>query len=182
MSITTPPPIPPSAWVLEKSVSLWQQLQQLLGDDTSLTTDEDVVAWLELPEGGAVPHPRILLKRLIDAAVWADRRAEEADNLAKRYAARKHRYEERGDAIRATIAQLADVLSTKAEEGELGAFSLVKGRDSVKITDESKLAENLFRIKKEPNKTAIGELLRDNQKVDGAELSNPGLVVRITPF
>ena len=185
---------PVTAWQLEKSVGVWQRLQeQFSADTTSLASDENVSATavdlpdsLSLPDGGHVPNPHILLARLIDDAVWADRRAEEADNMKKRFQARQHRYEERSDTIRAHIAELAEILGVDSAEGELGTFDTVKGRPSV-VADIAKLPEQYIREKiiREPDKIELMKALKalgPDERIEGAELSNPGRVLRITPF
>ncbi len=173
-------PRPPSAWQLEKSVSLWQQLRETLQDDMSLSEDEAVTS---LPDS-SLPSPHVLLQRAIDAAVWSDLRADEADNLRKRFAARRDRYQERGAKIRQTINDLLQVLDLKAAEGDLGSADLVKGPRAVLITDidqvptELKAVVTTVTAKKNP----IGDKLKAGETVPGAELSNPGLVLRITPY
>jgi hypothetical protein len=185
---------PVTAWQLEKSVGVWQRLQQQFSvDTTSLSNDENVVGTavdlpdsLSLPDGGHVPNPHILLARLIDDAVWADRRVEEADNLRKRYTSRRDRYAERSDAIRAHISALAEILDVSSAEGELGAFDFAKGRSSV-VADVDRLPEQYIREKiiREADKIELAKALKalkPGETIEGAELSNPGWVLRITPF
>jgi hypothetical protein len=179
-------PTPPSAWILEQSVSLWQQLQDKLTEDPSLETDEYVVSprLPRLDGEGTLPHPEVLLRRAIDAAVWNDRRADEADNLRKRYTARRDRYAQRGEAIRATIEQLLEVLGLSAAEGELGAGAMRKRPPHVLITDIDKVPPELkdtvttVTAKKNP----IGAKLKAGEVVPGAELSNPTFGLTIIPF
>jgi hypothetical protein len=49
------------------------------------------------------------------------------------------------------------------------------------ITDEAALPDNVVRIKREPNKTLIRELIDQGVAVNGAELSNsePSLAMRV---
>lgn len=180
-------PTPPSAWLLEQSVSLWQQLQDKLTADQSFEHDEYVVS-PRLPKldgsGETLPHPEVLLGRLIDAAIWADRRADEADNLRKRYVARRDRYSARADAIRATIEQLIEALGVSAAEGELGSAAMRRRQPSVLITDIALVPDALkdtvttVTAKKNP----IGAKLKAGEAVPGAELSNPALGLTIIPF
>jgi hypothetical protein len=178
---------PPSAYVLEKSVSLYQQIQAKLADDPSMDPDELVTRLPPLPEDQAKwPHPSVLLRQAIDAEIWCERRETEAANLAKRYTARKNRYAERSDHLRATIVQLFEVLAATAAEGELGSASMVKAPAKV-IADVDWLPEQYIRttITREPDKIELAKALKalkPDETIPGAELSNPGLVVRITPF
>ena len=171
-----------SAYQLEQSVSAWQQLQETLTEDPSLAVDEDVVGTpIVMP--GDTPDPHVLLSRLIDAAIWADRRVEEAENLKKRYLQRQQRYEERSQKIRATISQLMEVLSVQAHEGDLGSVTMVKQPTHV-IADVDKLAELYVRttITRTPDKVLLGKLLRDGKQIEGATLSNPGWAPRLDPY
>jgi len=188
MSTHIPPVIPtaspkqPSAWQLERSVALYQQLQQVMvADDPSFIPDEDEIASL-IQDAGLTP-PHILLSRLIDAAVLVEQREEQADNLRKRYAARRDRYAARGERLRATITDLLAVLNTGAYEGELGAAAIRKTPAKVIVTDISKLPEALIRRPPpEADKITIGKLLKAGETVEGAEMSNPGTTLRITAY
>lgn len=173
------PSRPVTAWQLEKSVSAWQQLQEKLTDDASLAYDEEVVA---RPASEDVPPPHVLLTRLIDDAIWTDRRIEEADNLRKRYTSRRDRYQARADSIRATITELLDVLDLKAWEGNEGTAAMRPRRPKVEITDIDKLADEFVKIEKTAKKTEIGAKLKAGVPVEGAELSNPGLGLTIVPY
>lgn len=183
----SPAPTPPSAWLLEKSVSLWQQLKDKIEADPSLADDEYVISrYLPNPDGGlALPHPAVLLKRLIDAAIWSDRRADEADNLRKRYTSRRDRYATRTEAIRTTIVELMAALNVQAAEGEEGAASMRKRPASVVITDLDKVEKQdptLVKVEKTARLTPIGAKLKAGEKVEGAELSNPQIGLTIQPF
>lgn len=51
---------------------------------------------------------------------------------------------------------------------------------SVEISDESLLPEQYFKIKKEVNKALIKAVLGTGSKIDGAQLSEPGVSLLIT--
>jgi hypothetical protein len=59
------------------------------------------------------------------------------------------------------------ITSIKCPEFEV---KLAKCPVSVEIMDESLLPDNLMRIKKEPDKTAIKQFILDNGQLDGARL------------
>jgi hypothetical protein len=181
-----------SGYAIERSVSAYQQeaadlrfeqLQTEISEDPSLATDEDVVG---LPVAGTQADPTplpVLLARLVDMAVWADRRAEESENLKKRYLARQQRYETRAEKIRATIADLMGIMDVTAYEGELGTVDLSQSASHV-IADVNLIPEQYVREKvtREPDKVAIGRDLKAGQTIEGASMSNPKPVVRITPY
>jgi hypothetical protein len=184
-------PKPPTSWQLEKSVALWQQIQHAQQQDEMLESDE-VSGMIRPLEGSPenIPDPHVLLERLIDAAVWADRRVDEADNMRARAIARKARYQRRSDRYRNDIKQLMEVLAVAAWEGEEGTASTAKGRSSVLVTDIDKLEAarpELVKVEtiKTPDKVAIRDAikaLKPDETLEGAEMSNPEPILRITAF
>jgi Siphovirus Gp157 len=182
----SPPPAAPSAWQLERSISLWQQLQQaVVTDNGAFVADEDVIEKLIDNASPSLHPPAKLLGMLIDAAVWAERREDEAEALRKRYAARRDRYAARATKLRATINDLMDILGSSAAEGDLGSASYVKPPRRVVITDMNLLPEEYIRrTDPEAKKTEIASALRGGKAVPGAEWSdtNAAPVLRITAY
>lgn len=96
---------------------------------------------------------------------------------------RLSRFTERQRKKRELAAQAMGEAGLKKIEDAAMTVSLVAGKPSVRIIDEAALPEAFLRHPKPvPDKTAIGNALRDGEKVSGAELSNPGfyIVVRRT--
>ena len=183
--VPTPAERTPSAYQLEQSVSLWQQLHAaIVEDDPSFEADEDEIERL-IRDAGLHP-PRVMLERLIDASVTAGHKVDHFDNLRKRYTTRRDRYREREDKLRRTIAQLMDVLGAKAVEAELGAASFTKPRASVEVPDITKLAEEFIkRTDPEPRRLEIAAALRAGKPVEGAQWSDTAQaapVLRITAY
>lgn len=168
-------PRPVTAWQLEQSVSLWQQLQARLADDTPPD---------ELYMAPPVPPPHVLLERLIDEAIWANRRVAESKALMDRYKARRERAQIRVDAHRDTITRLLEVLGEDGWEGSEGAADMRERPASVIITDIDKVPDELktTEVVVTPDKISIGAKLKAKQPVAGAELSNPARSLTITPF
>jgi hypothetical protein len=150
-------------------------LAELLGRWPELATDEETLA--DTLEG---------VSRLPEAIAAVIRSAldDEADctSIAERIKhlqARRKRLEERADRKRALALHFC-------QEGRLqripapdftASVSMTKGR--VIITDDRALGDAWMRIKKESDKTKIGEALRLGVQVDGAELSNPAPTLRV---
>jgi hypothetical protein len=180
-------PQPPSAFILEKSAAAWQALQDQLDVDAGMVSDE-FVSSPRLPrtdgQPGTLPHPRILLERAIDAAIWTDRRAEESDNLRKRFTTRRDRYQQRSDAIRTTIEQLLALLGLDAHEADLGSASMRKRPQAVEITDIAVVPTTLKKTEVviTPDKVTIGKMLKAGETVPGAALSEPRVGLTIIPF
>lgn len=66
------------------------------------------------------------------------------------------------------------------EKIKAGCFSVsVRTSKSVNITDIEKVPEEYIRVKKEPDKTAIGELLKQGETLDYAEyVTNKGVIIK----
>ncbi|MDH0125446.1 siphovirus Gp157 family protein [Brucella intermedia GD04153] len=99
---------------------------------------------------------------------------------AKELAARKDRYARRKDAMRALLLRLlkaADLTKVSLPEATV---SIGKGRAGVEIVDESLLPDNVVKLKREPDKTAIKAALDAGEDVPGAVLreGQPTLTVR----
>jgi hypothetical protein len=75
------------------------------------------------------------------------------------------------------IMNLADLRKVELPEATL---SIRAGTPKVIVTDEVLIPDELCRIKREPDKTKIKELLLDGQHVEGTVLSNakPSIAIR----
>jgi hypothetical protein len=182
--MSNPPPKPPSSRQLELSVAAWQRLNEAQALDETLEADEveGVILPWQTPD---MPQPHILLERLIDAAIWAERRVEEAKAIKQRIDARRARYEARAERYREQIRQLLDALELTAWEGGEGAASFRKGTPSVIVTDIDKLEAadpDLVKVEKTAKKTEIAKLLKTGFDVPGVEMSNPAPSLRIVPY
>lgn len=179
----TPSPVP-TAYQLERSVSLWQQLRQsMIVEDDTFVADEDAIELL-IERAGAQP-PAVLLSRLIDATVLVEQKQAHMDTLRKRYTARRDRYELRAQNLRKTVDQLMEVLGSTAAEGDLGSASYVKARAKVVVTDMAKLPPEYVKITDpEPRKLEIASAIKGGKEVPGAEMStgNEPPSLRITAY
>jgi len=177
MSDSATAPRLPSAVALERAVSAFQQLRDIYGLDPTLEEDEsEIRAQLDAAD---ITHPEILLARLIDAAVWADRREIEADDIRREITARRDRYRARQQNIRDIIAQLLDALEIKSHRARYGAASLALGPVSVLLTDADLVPDEYVRIERHIQLTPIRAAIEAGAEVPGAVLSNPAPVLRI---
>lgn len=167
----------PSAYQLVEAVSRWEQRRQELLSDPDLIADEAVLALTESLESERIDE---LLSRLIDSAIWAELRATEADDLHKALRDRRDRYLARKETIRRSIAELFEATGRERHRGNIGSASMGEGPDSVVVLDADLIPDELCRITREPNKTAIRERIEAGRTVPGAVLSNAATVLRIT--
>lgn len=118
--------------------------------------------------------------------VVEDRRqdaASMAGGIASRIAElelRQKRLEHREQAMRVLAFKIMEAAELNKMELPEATLSIRNGVPKVIITDEAILPDILCRIKREPDKTKIKELLTKGNPVRGAELSNaePYLQVR----
>jgi hypothetical protein len=103
------------------------------------------------------------------------------DGLIDELQARQARKARSSEAMRALAFKLMQHAELKKLELVPATLSIRTGQPRVIITDEAALPDNVVRIKREPNKTLIRELIDQGVAVNGAELSNsePSLAMRV---
>lgn len=99
---------------------------------------------------------------------------------AKELAARKERYARRKDAMRALLLRLLKAADLNKVSLPEATVSVSKGRAGVEIADEALLPDNVVKLKREPDKTAIKAALDAGEDVPGAMLreGQPSVTVR----
>jgi len=99
---------------------------------------------------------------------------------AKDLAARKDRYTRRKDAMRALLLRLLKAADLNKVSLPQATVSVGKGRAGVEIVDEILLPDNVVKMKREPDKTAIKAALDAGEDVPGAMLreGQPSVTVR----
>lgn len=99
---------------------------------------------------------------------------------AKELAERKERYARRKDAMRALLLRLLKAAGLNKVSLPEATVSVGKGRAGVEIVDESLLPDNVVKLKREPDKTAIKAALDAGEDVPGAVLreGQPSVTVR----
>lgn len=87
----------------------------------------------------------------------------------------------RRDSTRAAIKSIMDAAGQRKWVLPEATLSIRSTPASVHVLDEAQIPDEFWRVKREPNKTAIKEALLDGTEVPGATLSNGGesLSVRI---
>lgn len=117
----------------------------------------------------------IMASALLDKAS-----AEGITALEEDLAARRSRFAKRAETKKAAIFRAMQEIGLNKVERPAFTLSIRAGSPKVIITDEEQVPETLMRVKKEPDKTAIGDLLKAGQTLPYATLSNgePSLQVR----
>lgn len=98
---------------------------------------------------------------------------------AKELAVRKDRYTRRKDAMRALLLRLLKAADLNKVSLPEATVSVGKGRAGVEIVDESLLPDNVVKLKREPDKTAIKAALDAGEDVPGAALRLGGETITV---
>lgn len=140
--------------------------------------DTDAAALAALVEQEA-PEFSDMLAALCRAA---DEAGASVGAIKERIAAledRKLRHEARREEYRALIfAALQAAEQTKWKSAEF-TVSLTPGRPGVVITDPAAIPDAFVRVRREPDKTAIGAAIASGATVPGAELQNSMPTLRV---
>jgi hypothetical protein len=161
----------------------------LKADEIRRHVDFLLAAYPELGEDEALRHDMIdgetdafnflsmLTRKIGESKALAEGTEEYAQELRERTA----RIGRRIDAYRHLAFRVMESANLKKAELPEATLSIRNGTPKVIIGDESALPDNCIRVKREPDKTAIKELLTQGKEVPGAALSNaePSLSIRI---
>ncbi|HEX8837469.1 MAG TPA: siphovirus Gp157 family protein [Candidatus Acidoferrum sp.] len=154
-----------------------QEIAQLLLDHPEL--EEDEVFRADMIEGStAAPEFLSEVVQRIEAArvVGAGIKLYIADLKE-----RADRMERRQDALRGLAFRVMQTAQLSKLELPEATLSVRAGQRKVIVLNEAEIDDTLMRIKKEPNKTLIKELLLAGNEVGGCVLSNaePVLAIRV---
>jgi len=168
--ITPPPQRLDSTSVLALIAALRAAYPQIAEDEETwlltLESETDLVEFL-----------RAVVRRRLEADAFVGGLGTYMTELKER----QYRLEQRVAATRAMAFRVMEAARLKKIELAEATLSIRAGVAKVIITDEARLPDNCVRIKREPNKVAIKELLDRGEHVPGAELSNsePTLSTRV---
>lgn len=144
-------------------------LDQLRDEDGLVLETEDDIREALQDEGISIDG---VLSTLGRAALDTKLMVDMIEGRMEALSMRLKRYERREAVIRATLLQAMSILGLKFfRDPEFNAY-VREGKPKIIVTDIDALPPNCVRIKREPDKTAIGWILRDHGDVPGAMLSN----------
>jgi hypothetical protein len=111
--------------------------------------------------------------QIIRSALADERLAEGINEYIAKLQLRRHRLNGRAARKRAlALYAMTEGNVPRITQPDFDAYT-GRSRGKVIVTDEDALALEYVRLKREPDKKAIGEELRNGGVVSGAELSNP---------
>lgn len=173
----------PSAWQLEHAVSAWQQAGAFIAADPDFEADQRA-AYASLTDGTGLREPGEYVARMLDAVVWIELDAERDDQVQKRIAARRDRGRARAAYVRELAKGLMLAIDLKSQAATIVSGSIARAPVAVIVTDADRLADEYVRIEtiRTPDKRLIKEHIEAGVVIEGAELSNPGFVLRMKVY
>lgn len=148
----------------------------LLAAYPELTEDEDLRR--DMLEGETAAYD--VLTRLLNIERDADSMSKAVAARITDLSARKARAEKRKEMARAFMLRVMQAAGIQKAPLVEATVSVSKGRDSVEVTDESLLPDNVVRVVRTPDKKLIAEALEAGP-VEGARLvtGSPTVSVRV---
>lgn len=130
-------------------------IDSLLAAYPELGEDEDLRR--DMLEGSTAAYD--VLTRLVDIEREADSHAKAVASRVSDLQARRQRAERRKDMARGLMLRVMQAAGIQKAPLVEATVSVTKGRDSVEITDEAALPDNVVRVVRTPDKTLIKEAL-----------------------
>lgn len=169
----------PSAWRIEAALAAAEGVRRNLFEaDPDLASDETLMR--DLLDGETDVFD--VLRRLVVFSLEANAMADAAGRRASDLAARKARYERRRDMARGAVLGMMDALGEKALPDAEFTATIRAGALGVSITDETLLPDEYVETTRKPKVKAIGDALKAETIVPGAELVRgmPILHIKVT--
>jgi len=146
------------------------QIDQLRVTHPGIWDEGDEQLLADMLEGETGLHE--FLVRVVDVMDDAEENIDGIEIKMTERRARKARFEQRYEAMRALAKKLMDQAGVRKIVLPSATLSIRAGPPKVIVTDESALPPSCIRIKREPDKIAIKEHLARGDQVSGAEMSN----------
>lgn len=142
----------------------------------TLTDDEDTIRDTLEGETNLDGIIRALILSIDEDKVMVDGLTARIKELSER----KTRFDTRIEAKRTLIAQAMEIAEWKSKELDIATVSLAKGRQGLRILEEADIPAAYWKAGKPTlDRTALLNDMKENVKVEGAELSNGAPVLTI---
>lgn len=166
----------PANFLAADVASVLADIDGLLAAYPELAEDEDLRR--DMLEGSTAAYD--VLTRLVDIEREADSQAKAIASRVSDLQARKARAERRKDMARGLMLRVMQAAGIQKAPLVEATVSVTKGRDSVEVTDEAALPDNVVRVVRTPDKTLIKEALAAGE-VPGARMvtGQPSISVRV---
>lgn len=169
----------PSPYAIQAAMAAAQSALSRLEASGDVDTDEAAALAVLREEA---PDIEVVLTRIARAKREAAGRAKAAAEWIAELQDRKRRFERQEEEYNRTMFAILSALGLRKFTHGGCTISMHEGQAGVVITDDAALPDQFVRIRKEPDKTAIGCVLREGHEVPGALLSNgtPYIKVKFT--
>jgi phage host-nuclease inhibitor protein Gam len=151
------------------------EIDRLLEDYPELADDEQLR--LDTIEGETDAHD--IAARLVRLNNHAEAMAAGVKSEIEALNQRRQRYVEQSRRARVSLQQLLQAMNARKLELPAGTVSLRATPPSLVITDSEAIPADFWRVKREPDNTAIKDALKKGQAVEGCTLSNGGETISI---
>lgn len=153
------------------------EIDNLLALYPELAEDEVLRANMVEAETLAFDFLSVIVRKIGDSTLLNVGIASYMDELHTR----RDRISRRIEALRAFAEKIMNAADLKRAELPEATLTIANGAPHVVITDETQLPLACIRIKREPNKSVIKDMLTRGDDVSGAVLSNapPSLRIRV---
>jgi hypothetical protein len=121
-----------------------------------------------------------IIDRLLFNLILSEETSESLKRARARLHEREQRTTKRTEIIRGLIRRMMQIADLRKISAPNGTVSIGIKPQGVEIVDEGLIPDEFMRIKREPNKTLIGEKLKSGDNVPGTRLTNGGetLIIR----
>lgn len=152
------------------------QVEKLLHDCPEMADDPILRADMIEAETDLVEYVRKIVRKCFEADAFA----KAIDIIIEQYQAQANDFTLRQDALRRHIFNLMQSAGLKKMELPEATLSIRRGQQWAIITQEEKIPEEYWRIRRDPDKTKIRAALLNGTTIPGAMLSNaePSLAIR----
>jgi hypothetical protein len=153
------------------------EIHNLLVQHPELAEDDQLRADMVEGQTDAFDFLSMLTRKIGQSKALAESIHDYAGDIQERAA----RIERRIDALKSLAFKIMHAADLKKAELPEATLSIRAGQQKVIIISEEELPPSCVRIKREPDKTAIKEILTSGHPVTGAALSNgePSLSIRV---
>ena len=152
------------------------QIAGLLVRFPELQDDEEALALSLESETDAI----VLLSQILERERAAKSLSGAIASRISELCERQERMDRRVEAQRKLMLKIMEIADIRKLELPSGTLGILTGPKKVIVTDESLLANQCWRVTREPDKTKIKELLLQGVAVGGAVLSNGEEFLRIS--
>lgn len=154
---------------------LEHHIKTLLLDFPVLQDDEDLRR--DVLEGNTTFHE--VMERLLDQAMSAKTLADAVTALIEKHIERRDKLKKRHDFYRKLMQTLLETADIQSVELPAAKISVTKVAPSLMIVDPDAIPDEFIRWKKEPDKMALKEALKNGTHVPGVTMSNGGTTIQI---